>query len=47
MLALILGIFLLTFRIFIPITYLVVEATAAGMSPNLAQYLFSMLNAAG
>jgi len=46
MLALFLGICLLTFGIFIPITFLVVEAIAAGMSPDLAQYLLSILNAA-
>jgi hypothetical protein len=46
MLALILGICLLTFGIFIPITFLAVEATAAGMSPDLAQYLLAMLNSA-
>lgn len=46
MLALILGICLPTFGIFIPIIYLVVEATVAGMSPDLAQCLLAMLNAA-
>jgi MFS transporter, MCT family, aspergillic acid transporter len=46
MVALIFGNFLLTFGIFIPITFLVVQATAEGMSPELAQYLLAMLNAA-
>lgn len=37
---------LLTFGIFIPINYLVVEAVATGsVSPDLAQYLIAFLNA--
>lgn len=40
------GFLFLTFGIFIPINYLVVEAMNAGMSYTLAQYLVSMLNAA-
>ncbi|OBT38673.1 hypothetical protein VE00_10908 [Pseudogymnoascus sp. WSF 3629] len=38
------GTALLTFGIFIPVTYLVVEATASGMSAELAQYLIPILN---
>lgn len=40
------GFLFLTFGVFIPINYLVVQAIDAGMSYNLAQYLVSMLNAA-
>lgn len=37
---------LLTFGIFVPINYLVVEAVASGgVSPDLAQYLIAFLNA--
>ncbi|RDW66467.1 hypothetical protein BP6252_10102 [Coleophoma cylindrospora] len=46
MLAVIGGNCLITFGLFIPITYVVVEAIALGMSPSLAQYLLAMLNAA-
>ncbi|KAJ5987253.1 monocarboxylate transporter [Penicillium sp. IBT 35674x] len=46
MVLLILGFVFLTFGIFIPIDYLVVQAMSAGMSSYLAQYLVSMLNAA-
>lgn len=40
------GAFLITFGVFIPITYIVIEAQASGMSANLAQYLLAVLNAA-
>lgn len=40
------GMFLLTFGIFVPITYLPVQAIDAGMQPELAQYLVAILNAA-
>lgn len=40
------GAFLLTFAIFTPITYIIVEAGVNGMSPDLTQYLLAMLNAA-
>ena len=40
------GFLFLTFGVFIPINYLVVQAIDAGMSYDLAQYLVSMLNAA-
>ena len=40
------GNFLYTFGVFIPATYIVVQATAEGMGKELAQYLLSMLNAA-
>ncbi len=40
------GMFLLTFGIYVPINYLPVQAIAGGMSPQLAQYLVAMLNAA-
>lgn len=46
MILVIMGFLFLTFGIFIPINYLVVEAMDAGMSYYLAQYLVSMLNAA-
>ncbi|KAJ5291607.1 hypothetical protein N7478_000858 [Penicillium angulare] len=46
MLLVILGFLFLTFGVFIPIDYIVVQAMSAGMSPNLAEYLISMLNAA-
>ncbi|KAE8548927.1 hypothetical protein EYB25_009310 [Talaromyces marneffei] len=39
------GFLLLTFGIFIPVDYVVVEALGTGMDPNLAQYLLAMLNA--
>lgn len=40
------GFVLLTFGIFVPINYLVVEAVAAGgVKPQLAQYLIAVLNA--
>lgn len=35
-----------TFGVFVPITFLIVQATAGGMSPDLAQYLLAILNAA-
>lgn len=40
------GFFCFTFGIYIPIDYLPVQALDAGMDPNLAQYLLSILNAA-
>jgi hypothetical protein len=40
------GFLLLTFGIFIPINYLVIQAMDAGMSYALAQYLVPILNAA-
>lgn len=43
--AVILGFMFLTFGIFIPIDYVVVEARETGMDPNLSQYLLAMLNA--
>lgn len=46
MVLVILGFVFLTFGIFIPIDYLVVQAMSTGMSSYLAQYLVSMLNAA-
>ncbi|CEO58969.1 hypothetical protein PMG11_03661 [Penicillium brasilianum] len=46
MLLIIAGFLLLTFGIFIPINYLVIQAMDAGMSYDLAQYLVPMLNAA-
>jgi nitrate/nitrite transporter NarK len=45
-LLLLLGMFLLTFGIFVPIDYLPVQAIQAGMSIELAQYLIAILNAA-
>ncbi|KAK3941982.1 hypothetical protein QBC46DRAFT_428897 [Diplogelasinospora grovesii] len=45
-LCLIAGMFLLRFGIYVPITYLPVQAIAVGMSRDLAQYLVPMLNAA-
>ncbi|EFQ34397.1 major facilitator superfamily transporter [Colletotrichum graminicola M1.001] len=41
----IIGFFLFTYGIFVPINYIQVQALDAGMDPNLAQYLVSMLNA--
>ncbi|KAJ9142398.1 MFS general substrate transporter [Pleurostoma richardsiae] len=40
------GMFFLTFGIYVPITYLAVDAYEHGMSPSLAQYLVAILNAA-
>lgn len=40
------GLCLFTFGMFIPINYLVVEATASGMSRDLAHYLVAIFNAA-
>ena len=45
-LSLMAGMFLLTFGIFVPVTYLPVQAIDAGMAPDLAQYLVAILNAA-
>ncbi|AEO70605.1 33d094ba-845c-4e87-b8a7-bf7859a3c5bf [Thermothielavioides terrestris] len=45
MILLTVGFVLLTFGVFIPIDYLVVEAITEGMKPDLAQYLIAMLNA--
>ncbi|KZL71919.1 major facilitator superfamily transporter [Colletotrichum tofieldiae] len=39
------GFFLFTYGIFVPINYIQVQALEAGMDPNLAQYLVPMLNA--
>jgi MFS family permease len=41
-----LGYMLLTYGVFIPINYIIVEAVANGMGPSLASYLVPMLNAA-
>ncbi|KAK1590515.1 major facilitator superfamily transporter [Colletotrichum navitas] len=41
----VIGFFLFTYGIFVPINYIQVQALAAGMDPDLAQYLISMLNA--
>lgn len=41
-----LGFFLITFGIFIPVDYVVVEAKASGMGANIVQYLIPILNAA-
>ncbi|KAJ5147251.1 monocarboxylate permease [Penicillium atrosanguineum] len=46
MVLVVLGFMLLTFGVFIPIDYLVVQAMHAGMAYSLAQYLVPMLNAA-
>ena len=40
------GFFLITFGIFIPIDYIVVEAHAAGMGTHILQYLVPILNSA-
>ncbi|KAH8822093.1 putative MFS transporter [Xylogone sp. PMI_703] len=40
------GNFFFGFGVFIPVTYIVVQATADGMGQNLAQYLVPILNAA-
>lgn len=45
LMAVITGFLFLTFGIFIPIDYVVAEASARGMSSNLSQYLLAMLNA--
>ncbi|TIC91265.1 putative transporter MCH4 [Colletotrichum higginsianum] len=39
------GFFLFTYGIFVPINYIQVQALEAGMDPDLAQYLVAMLNA--
>lgn len=44
--AVMIGIFFFNFGYFVPITYLVVQARAAGMHPSLARYLVPILNAA-
>ncbi|GAB1210255.1 hypothetical protein APSETT445_009046 [Aspergillus pseudonomiae] len=41
-----LGYMLLTYGVFIPINYVIVQAVASGMSADLASYLVPMLNAA-
>lgn len=41
----ILGFLFLTFGVFIPINYLVVEALSQGMDANLAEYLIAIFNA--
>lgn len=45
MLLVIAGFTLLTFGVYIPINYLVVEGLASGISTNLSQYLLAILNA--
>lgn len=40
-----LGMFIFTYGFYVPINYLPVQALAAGMSANLAQYLVPILNA--
>ena len=45
MLLVIAGFTLLTFGVYIPIDYLVVEGLASGISTNLSQYLLAILNA--
>lgn len=40
------GCFLFTFGLFTPISYLIVQATAQGMSHDLASYLIPILNGA-
>ncbi|KAK5989518.1 MFS transporter asaE [Cladobotryum mycophilum] len=44
--ALTLGLLLFTFGLYVPINYIPIEAAAAGMDPNLVQYLIPILNAA-
>lgn len=46
MVLLLLGFFFLTFGVFIPINYIVIQARDDGMSNYLAQYLIALLNAA-
>ncbi|KAI9836008.1 MAG: hypothetical protein M1837_003542 [Sclerophora amabilis] len=41
-----LGSFLFFFGLFLPFNYIILQATSDGMSPGLASYLLSMLNAA-
>ena len=41
-----LGAFVFFLGMFLPINYIILEASYYGMSPNLAQYLVSILNAA-
>lgn len=45
MLLVIAGFTLLTFGVYIPIDYLVVEGLSSGISTNLSQYLLAILNA--
>ncbi|KIA75855.1 hypothetical protein HK57_00382 [Aspergillus ustus] len=40
-----LGMFIFTYGFYVPLNYLPVQALAAGMSPNLVQYLLPILNA--
>ncbi len=44
--ALMVGMFLMTFGIFVPLTYIPIQALSDGMKPELVQYLVAMLNAA-
>lgn len=46
MLFLMIGFFLITFGVFVPIDYIVVEANAFGMGTNIRQYIVPILNAA-
>jgi hypothetical protein len=46
MVLLLLGFFFLTFGVFIPINYVVIQAIDDGMTADLASYLPSLLNAA-
>jgi MFS transporter, MCT family, aspergillic acid transporter len=46
MILLLLGFFFLTFGVFIPINYIIIQAIDDGMSNDLAQYLTALLNAA-
>jgi hypothetical protein len=45
MLLVIAGFTLLTFGVYIPIDYLVVEGLSSGISTNLSKYLLALLNA--
>lgn len=40
------GFFIMTFGIYVPMNFLVVEAVAKGMEADLAEYLVSIFNAA-
>lgn len=41
-----LGFFLITFGVFVPIDFIVVEANASGMALQIRQYIVTILNAA-
>jgi hypothetical protein len=45
MMLVVIGFMLVTFGVFVPVNYLVVDAIASGMSVDLSRYLVAILNA--